>query len=92
MRTPIRRILRTPSDLNIFSPSRLHSRSLRIVIRCDSDPDAAEITVDGTIKMCEDMGVDPEDVVLLAIAYELKSPRMGEWPKQGWLDGWKSLG
>lgn len=55
------------------------------------DPDGDEITVDGTIKLCEDLGVDPEDVVMLAIAYELKSPRMGTWTKQGWIDGWKAL-
>jgi DCN1-like protein 1/2 len=56
------------------------------------DPDSDEITVDGTIKLCEDLGVDPEDVVMLAIAYELKSPRMGLWSRQGWVDGWKKLG
>lgn len=36
--------------------------------------------------------MDPEDVVLLAIAYELKSPRIGEWNRKGWMDGWKALG
>ena len=36
--------------------------------------------------------MNPEDVVLLAIAYELKSPRVGEWTKQGWTEGWKNLG
>jgi DCN1-like protein 1/2 len=36
--------------------------------------------------------VDPEDVVLLAIAFELKSPRVGEWSRKGWVEGWKSLG
>lgn len=56
------------------------------------ESDSGDITVDGTIKLCEDLNVDPEDVVLLAIAYELKSPRMGLWKKQGWLDGWKNLG
>ncbi|EIM84253.1 DUF298-domain-containing protein [Stereum hirsutum FP-91666 SS1] len=55
-----------------------------------NDPDL--ITVDGTIKLCEDLGVDPEDVVLLAVAYELKSPRMAEWKRQGWIAGWKSVG
>ena len=35
--------------------------------------------------------MNPEDVVMLAIAYELKSPRVGEWIRQGWVDGWKSL-
>ncbi|EDR09590.1 uncharacterized protein LACBIDRAFT_293835 [Laccaria bicolor S238N-H82] len=56
------------------------------------DPDSKEITVDGTIRLCEDLAVNPEDVVLLAIAYELKSPRVGEWTKQGWTEGWKNLG
>jgi DCN1-like protein 1/2 len=29
---------------------------------------------------------------MLAVAYELKSPKVGEWTKQGWLEGWKNLG
>lgn len=36
--------------------------------------------------------MNPEDVVLLAVAFELKSPRVGEWNRKGWTDGWKSLG
>jgi DCN1-like protein 1/2 len=44
------------------------------------------------MQLCEDLGVPPEDVVLLALAYELKSPRMGEWPRKGWIEGMKSLG
>lgn len=51
-----------------------------------------EITIDGTIKLCEDLEVDPEDVVMLAVAYELKSPKVGEWSRAGWVEGWKSLG
>ena len=42
--------------------------------------------------MCEDWGVDPEDVVLLAVAYELKSPRMGQWTRKEWVEGWKNVG
>jgi len=56
------------------------------------DPDGDDITVDGTIRLCQDLGVDPEDVVLLAVAYELKSPRMAQWNRAGWLEGWKSIG
>ncbi|KAJ7607551.1 defective in Cullin neddylation protein 1 [Roridomyces roridus] len=56
------------------------------------DPDGTEITVDGTIALCADLGVEPEDVVLLAVAYELKSPRVGEWGRTGWVEGWKALG
>ncbi|KAL4071587.1 Cullin binding-domain-containing protein [Scleroderma yunnanense] len=51
-----------------------------------------EITVNGTLKLCEDLAVDPEDIVLLAIAYELKSPRVGEWTRMGWIDGLRNLG
>lgn len=55
------------------------------------EQDDDSIGVDGTMKLCEDLGVNPEDVVLLAIAYELKSPGVGEWPRKGWSDGWRSL-
>ncbi|KAG8812064.1 Scaffold-type E3 ligase [Serendipita sp. 401] len=55
------------------------------------EPDEADIGIDGTIKLCKDLGVEPEDVVMLAVAYELKSPRVGEWTKEGWTEGWKKL-
>jgi len=56
------------------------------------DTDGDEISVVGALKWCEDLGVDPEDVVLLPIAYELKSPSVGSFPRKPWIDGWKSLG
>ncbi|KAI0830293.1 Cullin binding-domain-containing protein [Trametes gibbosa] len=56
------------------------------------EPDGDDITVDGTIRLCEDLAVNPEDVVLLAVAYELRSPAMGQWTRKGWTDGWKALG
>lgn len=56
------------------------------------DEDGDTIGVDGTLRWCTDLGVDPEDVSLLAIAYELKSPTVGEWAKSGFIEGWKRLG
>jgi DCN1-like protein 1/2 len=41
--------------------------------------------------LCQDLGVELEDVVLLAVAYELKSPGVAEWTRKGWVDGWKAL-
>jgi len=55
------------------------------------DRDVDEISIDGTIKFCEDLDVNPEDVVLLAVAYELKSPGVGTFPREGWVEGWKKL-
>lgn len=57
-----------------------------------ADPDEDEITVEGALKWFEDLRVKTEDVVLLPIAYELKSPTVGSFPRQQWIDGWKSLG
>jgi DCN1-like protein 1/2 len=57
--------------------------------KLDSDDD--DITVDGTLSLCKDLGVDPEDVVLLAVACELQSPSVGRWKKAGWLQGWRGL-
>lgn len=56
------------------------------------DPSGDDISIDGTIQLCQDLKVDPENVVLLAVAYELKSPRVGEWNKKGWVEGWSRLG
>jgi len=56
------------------------------------EKDSDTIGVDGTLQWCTDLGVDPEDVSLLAIAFELKSPTVGEWTRSGFVDGWKRLG
>ena len=56
------------------------------------DADEDDITVDGTLSLCKDLGVDPEDVVLLAVACELQSPSVGRWRKSGWVQGWRGLG
>ncbi|KAF7759707.1 hypothetical protein Agabi119p4_11402 [Agaricus bisporus var. burnettii] len=81
----------SPSSRQTSNNRPASTSSLTTLFNHYKDPDGDEITVDGTIKLCEDLGVDPEDVVMLAIAYELKSPRMGTWTKQGWIDGWKAL-
>jgi hypothetical protein len=57
------------------------------------DPDSPDnIAVEGTEKMCEDLGVSLDDVVLLAIAYECKSPGVGEWGRKEWVEGWRKIG
>ncbi|KAG8933325.1 Scaffold-type E3 ligase [Tulasnella sp. 419] len=54
------------------------------------DASGEAIGIDGTIALCQDLGVDPEDVVLLALACDLKSPSMGQWPKKEWIEGLKT--
>jgi hypothetical protein len=77
-------------------PHYLHSicyrqiQSISLFLKSDADED--DITVDGTLSLCKDLGVDPEDVVLLAVACELQSPSVGRWRKTGWVQGWRGLG
>ena len=70
-------------------PISLHSPVFCILSLDRADDD---ITVDGTLDLCSDLGVDPEDVVLLAIACELQSPSVGRWKKTHWISGWRGLG
>ncbi|KAJ3778431.1 defective in Cullin neddylation protein 1 [Lentinula raphanica] len=79
----------TPSKPQQAAPS---TSKLNALFDGYKDPDSDDITISGTIKFCEDLERDPEDVVLLAVAYELKSPEIGRWTRKGWVDGWKANG
>lgn len=74
---------------NAQTPS---STDLEKIFNKYKDRNDDDITVDGTLSLCSDLGVDPEDVVLLAVACELKSPCVGRWRKTGWIQGWRGLG
>lgn len=52
---------------------------------------STEIGIDGTIRLCQDLEIEPEDVVTLALAYEFGSPAMGEWPKKRFVEGMQAL-
>ncbi|KAK9766037.1 Scaffold-type E3 ligase, variant 2 [Basidiobolus ranarum] len=56
----------------------------------DSDEDA--ILVEGTEQLCNDLEVDPTDVVMLVVAWHLNAERMCEFSRKGFVDGWASLG
>jgi len=55
------------------------------------DKDNDNITVEGTMDFCQDVGLDLEDAVTLAVSHELQSKTMGEFSRAGWLEGWKNL-
>ncbi|KAF8671963.1 Defective in cullin neddylation protein [Rhizoctonia solani] len=67
-------------------PAQVSTQKLGTLFDKYKDPDSANIGINGTIQWCEDLGVDPEDVSLLAVACELKSPTVGEWTKNGFID------
>lgn len=68
---------------------------------CCVDPDGDTISTQGTVQFFTELGFkqDEEELdgkddtpKLLSLAYELQSPRLGEWTKKCWTDGWKNIG
>ncbi|KAI1934006.1 Scaffold-type E3 ligase [Ophidiomyces ophidiicola] len=50
------------------------------------------IGIDGAMKYLADIKVNLDEVACLAISELLRSPSMGEFTRQGFIDGWKDLG
>ena len=50
------------------------------------------ILVDGTVKLCATLDVDPTDVVVLVLAWHLKAENMCEFTRKGFIEGWSKLG
>lgn len=52
--------------------------------------DGNTMQVEGTIQYVQDLGLSLEDPAVLALAYELKSPEVGVFVKDGFISGWSS--
>lgn len=46
--------------------------------------------MDATLAWCEDLQVDPNDPVMLAVAHLCQAKDMGKFDRKGWVEGWKS--
>lgn len=42
---------------------------------------------EGMEKFCEDIGVEPENVVMLVLAYKMGAKQMGYFTQEEWLKG-----
>jgi DCN1-like protein 1/2 len=58
----------------------------------EEDVTADDATVSGLIKFSEDLGVTPQDIVMLIILYQLNSTRQYVVTKDQFVSGWKKLG
>ncbi|XP_047531128.1 DCN1-like protein 5 isoform X3 [Vanessa atalanta] len=54
-----------------------------------SEPDV--LGPEGMEKFCEDLGVDPENVVMLVIAYKMGAKQMGYFTQEEWIKGLTEL-
>lgn len=50
------------------------------------EPD--KIGVEGSMKYLQDLGIKLDEVVVLAVLTELDAPTMGEFTRDGFVDGW----
>ena len=53
------------------------------------EPD--KIGVEGSMKYLADLGVKLDEVVVLAVLTELGAPTMGEFTRDGFVNGWTNL-
>ncbi|CAI5955781.1 unnamed protein product [Closterium sp. NIES-65] len=57
-----------------------------------SDPHCDLILVDGVSKLCEDLEVDPQDIVMLILSWHFKAATMCEYSKEEFMQGMQRLG
>ncbi|XP_071725778.1 uncharacterized protein [Rutidosis leptorrhynchoides] len=56
------------------------------------DPYADMIMADGISTLCNDLQVDPQDIVMLVVSWHMKAATMCEFSKQEFIGGLQSLG
>jgi DCN1-like protein 1/2 len=50
------------------------------------------INIEGTIRYLQALGLDPEEPVVLVLAYQLDSPAIGAFTRTGFVEGWRTIG
>ncbi len=50
-----------------------------------------KIGVEGSMQYLADLGVKLDEVVVLAVLTELDAPTMGEFTRDGFINGWTNL-
>ncbi|EFA81572.1 calcium-binding EF-hand domain-containing protein [Heterostelium album PN500] len=56
------------------------------------EPDTNQIGPDGMVQLCKDINVEPEDIIVLVLAWRLKAQSMGYFTRQEFVTGLSELG
>ncbi|XP_020110500.1 DCN1-like protein 2 isoform X2 [Ananas comosus] len=70
----------------------IDSRHLEELYNRYKDPYADMILVDGITLLCNDLQVDPQDIVMLVVSWHMKAATMCEFSRQEFIGGLQSLG
>jgi DCN1-like protein 1/2 len=57
----------------------------------DADDEEDQINEDGILKFCEDIGIDPQDIGVLVIAWKMEAAYMCAFTRKEWTRGMKAL-
>jgi DCN1-like protein 4/5 len=79
--------LKSDGDKNGFSMKRLEE-----MFEHYKDPEGHQIGPGGVEALCGDLGVEPEDVVVLVLAWHLNAQNMGYFKREEFIDGLQKLG
>jgi len=71
---------------------KINKKNLEKLFEKYKDPSEDAILAEGIIEYCEELEVDPTDVIMLIIAYHLDSQNMCEFTRDCWMKGWTTLG
>lgn len=71
---------------------KIDSGALRSFFDAYKDPNRDSILAEGIIRMCEDLGVNPEDIVMLILSWRMGAETMGEWSWDDFSCGMEKLG
>ncbi|KAK1259690.1 hypothetical protein QJS04_geneDACA010293 [Acorus gramineus] len=74
------------------SRSVTDSRHLEELYNRYKDPYVDMILVDGITLLCNDLMVDPQDIVMLVVSWHMKAATMCEFSRQEFMTGLQSLG
>ncbi|XP_057473894.1 uncharacterized protein LOC130762239 isoform X3 [Actinidia eriantha] len=68
------------------------TRHVEALYKRYKDPHVDMILVDGITLLCNDLQVDPQDIVMLVLSWHMKAATMCEFSKQEFIGGLQALG
>ncbi|WVZ81839.1 hypothetical protein U9M48_029171 [Paspalum notatum var. saurae] len=72
--------------------SVVNTRHLEDIFNRYKEPDSDMIMVEGVSQLCNDLQVDPQDIVMLVISWHMKAATMCEFTRQEFIGGLQSIG
>ncbi|KAI8097523.1 Cullin binding-domain-containing protein [Halteromyces radiatus] len=82
----------TKKPSNKPKASSSQTKAIQEIFNKYEDPDKKGwITVDGTMELCQDLGIDPTQLDFLLLSYHLGSKHMGEFSRQEFVEACLSL-